>query len=282
MPSMTWAEFARGFDINNRPRNKTDALSACLDQALLDRRSVMVYGRVGNIDGGPNGTLLKGEGMILNDADTEHYTVVCAQTQEAEWKKARWEGVSASMVGSILGVNKYEKRNYSELVHDYARRVDTYEENPRARSGRNLEPWVINTFGKEQGKQVFSWGYLLRSKKYPWLLATPDGYTMEYNEALRKQVPKLIECKTHSELSAKNWSVGIPEMYMVQKQTQFIVTNIVSGYLLRWSYGIKCPGNPQQEVMVYDTIMDDDICGLVIDKTKRFWDDVCHERSSIK
>lgn len=163
---------------------------------------------------------------------SEHYTEVCAQSDEAAWKAARWEGISASMVPLLMGLNKWDKRSHDEILMDYALRKDAFVDNPSAEAGRRLERPILDWAGDVGGFKIDSWGKLCRSSKHPYLLATPDGVVRSDKDA-----PMLVECKTHREFGKRDWEQGPPSYVMAQVLVQMIVTGIHQGYVVQWWFG---------------------------------------------
>lgn len=158
------------------------------------------------------------------------YTVVCTDDDEALWKAHRWEGITASTLPRLLGLVKYEKRDRAALIEEYAQRIDTFEGNASTEAGKRLEGPILDwaaDLGLVHRETLTRHHELLRSREYPWLLATPDAEDRDGR----------IEVKTHSVYTAKDWKGGVPDHYKAQVLVQYAVTGCPRIRVLRWCYG---------------------------------------------
>lgn len=189
------------------------------------------------------------------------YKVIGNQSNYEAWKKARYEGISASFISSILGLNKYDKREYAQIINDFAFLVDNYTDSPSAEAGRRLERPILDWAQELYGREMVSWQDLLQSTAYPWIIATPDAVTTEDGIG-----NVLVECKTHSVYTAKDWKQGVPDSYVVQVQTQMLVTGYRHAIVVQWCYG-SLP-------VLHRVNWDQDTIDLIVAKTKTAWDQV--------
>lgn len=194
------------------------------------------------------------------------YEVVGSQADYEHWKKMRYEGVSASNVATVLGLNKYNKETPDEFAYNFAHRVDTYTDSPSAEAGRRLERPILDWAQDISGREIVSWQELLRSKTHPWIIATPDGVTTEDGIG-----NVLVECKTHSVYTAKDWKQGVPDSYVAQVQTQMLVTGYRHAIVVQWSYG--------QLPVLHRMQWDQEVIDLIVAKSKEFWDKVVEIRT---
>lgn len=158
------------------------------------------------------------------------YTIVCDDSDEALWKAHRWEGVTASALPTLCGLNKYDKRERQQAIEEYALRIDSFEGNASSEAGKRLEPFVLE-WAADLGlvhRETLTRGHLLlRSKEYPFLMCTLDAEDRD----------GLIEVKTHSPFTRKDWKNGPTDSATMQAMVQMAVTGRESNRVLRWCYG---------------------------------------------
>lgn len=207
-------------------------------------------------------------------AETQFYKTICSQAEEDKWKAERWNGVSASVVASIMGLNPYDKRknrNYEEIVQEYATKESNFRGNAYTEAGQYFEASIFR-WAHEKGcvdYPIYSWGQLLQSKVWPWLMATPDGY-MITDQVRGYESHTLVECK----LTGKPWSSGAPLHYQIQLQTQYAVTGLEKGCILvHWHGNRPLPLWYQR---------DDRLIAQIVKVTKQFWADVEEQREALK
>lgn len=190
------------------------------------------------------------------------YEVVC-DASHADWLAERRLGVSASNIATIMGRNPYEKRSRDQIIEDLAVGA-AYEDRPAMWLGRVLEPYVA-----EKAAELYpQWrlaplSKLLRSKKWPWLLATPDG-TRTHTESGESHVGDI---KCHDRYTVSKWAAGPPEMYIIQVQVQIAVCDAVGGFVLE-----QCWGSWPR---YHDVPRDNDLIADVVKASAEAWRDIC-------
>lgn len=133
------------------------------------------------------------------------------------WLEKRKLGVGASETPILMGLSPW-----GSPFELYAKKAgllppDSVEQDTeRMQFGRRFEKDVIAIFAERTGRITFPSGVLLRSKRWPNLLATLDGWQM------RERAP--FEAKWIGERSGDKWADGPPEMYVVQVMQQIAVT----------------------------------------------------------
>ena len=137
------------------------------------------------------------------------------------WLKARDSGLGASEVATIFGVNPWESP--FTLYQKKRGEIEAEPDNERMEMGRRLEPIVADLFTDRTKRKTWKHplgGMLLRSRAFPWLLATPD-----YEQrGKRLSTDGLLECKTTGERFVEDWSEDVPVYYQTQVQQQMLVT----------------------------------------------------------
>ena len=136
-----------------------------------------------------------------------------------EWLNYRRSGIGGSDVGAIIGVNPYGSKAevYFDKVGEINASPDTQETSEAMYWGTRLEDIIADEFQRRTNKKVEKNHYILRSKKYPFMLANLDRVLTGRNEGL--------ECKTSNVFNKSSWEDdNIPESYMAQVQHYMAVT----------------------------------------------------------
>lgn len=189
------------------------------------------------------------------------FTVLVDSRDRDRWLAARSQGLGASEVSALYGVNPFESP--FSLWSKKLGLVPPEPDNPAMSWGRKLERIVGETFSEETGRRVWVHplaGRLLRSRRYPWLLATPD---FEQRDP-RLQTDGLLEVKTTNERFMEDWANGAPLAYQIQVQQQLLV----SGRLYA-SIAVLIGGQTFRYVHVK---RDEAFLKTLINKSRRFWE----------
>lgn len=138
------------------------------------------------------------------------------------WLKARRTGIGASEAAAVLGEDPW--CSPYTLWARKTGRLPEQDDNEAMEWGRRLEDAVADKLADETGRVVRNGrlgGWLLRSRKYPFLLATPDR---EWTSKKPKR-EGLAEIKTTSAWVADKWEPGtLPGSFQFQGQQQLAVT----------------------------------------------------------
>lgn len=164
-----------------------------------------------------------------------HYDIIANSRDRDTWLAARSEHLTASDIGTVLGVNPWES-----ALSLYARKAGILPEKDQTEAmemGLELEPVIFRLYTKRTGRKVTPAGELLRSREYPWLAATLDAQT----EIGVKSVP--LEAKAPGFAKLDDWESGVPGYYLPQVQAQMIVTGtdeasvaaVIGGQRFRWA-----------------------------------------------
>jgi putative phage-type endonuclease len=148
------------------------------------------------------------------------YEEIADADNRADWLKARETGLGASEAATIMGVNPFESA-YT-LYMKKTGQLPEEAHNEKMSWGQKLEPLLAATFAEEAERETFKGigGRLLRSRAYPWLLATPD---FEQRRKPRARAG-LLEIKTTAEHNEEYWRTDTPVSYQCQLQQQLVVS----------------------------------------------------------
>lgn len=188
------------------------------------------------------------------------YTVY-ADTREItreQWLQNRRSGIGGSDAGGILGVSPY-KSAYSVWA-DKLGYTDAAEDNEAMRQGRDLEDYVARRFAEKTRKRVVHDYGMMRSKRYPWMVANIDRRIAGERAGL--------ECKTSKDIHLKRYKNGdFPIEYYSQCLHYMAVTGWESWYLAVLVYGT--------ELLVFEIRREDveDDLRALIEAEERFWHD---------
>lgn len=182
--------------------------------------------------------------------------LVGADASTKDWLIARKSGVGASDTSGIIGANPHSSP--LQVWADKLDRIPDFAGNRATERGHYWEPHLANIFAAEHQVRLVQVG-LLRSKKWPWMLATPDR--------LIHGRPELLEIKTSDQWPElrKPWADGqVSDHAETQVQHQLAVT----GYRVGWIM-VKIGCDPP---LVRRIARDDGHIAQIVEQTKEFWD----------
>ncbi len=138
-----------------------------------------------------------------------------------EWLNLRRTGIGASEIAGVLGAGRW-----CSALSVHAEKIDSDQPvddrgEERMQLGILLEPVILQRYARVTGRKVAAYGHLLRSKKWPWMLATLDGL------AQRSGTPTPVEVKNTQDRAG--WSDGLPRDVWIQIQQQLAVTDLPLG-----------------------------------------------------
>ncbi len=179
---------------------------------------------------------------------------------EAEWLAKRKRCVTATEVGSILGVNRWCTAN--QMWKEKAN--STFNGNAYTIIGQWLEPVVVEAtnmklgtdFKLYEGRQFFTNDELK-------LGATPDAHWEEV----------LLECKTTKPANYLRYQAKAPEYYIAQLATQMMLVpdidygylSIMSTNLTQYSQELNLP------LVIYKVERDELLERIIKEEVERFW-----------
>lgn len=146
----------------------------------------------------------------------------------ADWKLARYSGITATDIPVIMGESSY-KTPYG-LWLDKVNKTDDFEGNRQTEFGLHLESLVCRWVQEDLGRTITPSNELLSLKEEPIFMATIDAICHEDDELI---VP--LEIKT----AAQGWENDEPPAkHLLQVQGQLIVTKAPYGYIACLPFGM--------------------------------------------
>jgi putative phage-type endonuclease len=176
---------------------------------------------------------------------------------EKQWLDFRRTGIGGSDIGAIAGINKY-----ASALDIYAQKVSDYsvEETESMHWGKCLEDSIATEYQKRhQDSDVRRVKAVLRHQTDSIAIVNLDRIIM------RAGMPTgVLEIKTASEYSAKNWIDGqVPDQYMAQVQWQLYVTGLTWGVV-----AVLIGGRRYMEI---DVERNDAIISALVSVAHQFW-----------
>jgi len=213
------------------------------------------------------------------------------ESQPDEWLAFRSGGLGGSEIGTLMGVNPWKSaiELFYQKVGLFESKVDY---NTPMFMGNILEPVVADLFeywddgdnlitnhvsGIRQRKLYEIKGYVLNDD-YPNLFFSPDRLVSDKpvqrkDKLMHKNIESIVEIKTISNWSAKQWQGGVPPSYYLQIQTYLMGLDIEEGYLVSLKDGrdldvVYIERNREVGDLIWTTFQD-------------FWERVTYARQAV-
>lgn len=204
-----------------------------------------------------------------------------------EWLAFRERGLGASEIGTLMGVNSW--KSPAELYYQKIGAIPQKQvQNMPMFMGTILEKTVAEIFeywdvdeatmirNYDQGIKVRNLyepvGYLINDK-YPHLFFSPDRLVIKSSNLRVRDgilnlnnVEAVVEIKTISGWSSKQWAGGIPPSYYLQLQTYLMGLDIQKGYLVALEDG--------RNIKVHEFERDQEMIDSIVNVTRDFWERV--------
>lgn len=198
-----------------------------------------------------------GTGQAATRVDPAHARqVLPPDADRATWLGLRRTGLGGSETAALVGLSRYSSR--WSLWMDKTGRLplqpQTGYPSDAARWGTLLEPVVREEFARTHGLSIRPVG-MLRSQRWPWMLANPDGLCSDRAG---------YEGKTTSAYLAHEWSQGqVPDHAELQAQWCMAVTG-----LDRWHVVGLIGGQRELHRVVERS---DALIEHLVETSRRFW-----------
>lgn len=142
------------------------------------------------------------------------------------WLEARRTGVGGSDAAALMGSDPY-RGPFAIYMAKVASGgdIDEHGQSEAAYWGHVLEDVVAKEFSKRSGFPVHNPSVMLRSRQYPWMLATMDRVAIEPHTS----VP--LEVKTRSAFKSREWLEEPPLSVLDQLLHYCIVAGANHGYV---------------------------------------------------
>lgn len=175
----------------------------------------------------------------------------------AQWLELRRKGIGGSDIAAILGLSPF-KTAY-QVYREKRKEVEDWQGNESTDWGKRMEPAIRQWYSDTTGRDVRLPDKIMYHEKYPFMLASLDGFTDDR---------RIVEIKTAR--SGKLWGEPgtneIPDYYAVQCHHYMIVT----GYEVTDIPVSIGGGSPE----LYEVPADIEIAEMIIEAAAKFWERV--------
>lgn len=188
------------------------------------------------------------------------FEVLCdSNTDRVKWLEARRQGVGSSDVAGVLGIASVARWTSPIKVYtDKLMPVDDDEGTEAMKWGRILEPHIIEEFARDLGREAKPYGKLVRSRRWPWMLATCDA-----TQAAAERKNGVLEVKATGWRTG-DWDEGIPDHVRVQAQHQLAVMD--------WEWGSVAVLIRGMNLFYRDIERDESVIEHLVESTREFWE----------
>lgn len=177
-------------------------------------------------------------------------------TREAtheDWLAARKTGIGGSDAAASIGLSPWASP-FSLWAEKKAETVEDID-NRLMRWGRRLEEAIVNGFSEDTETPIVRYPFMLRSKKYPFMVVNLDAVAPE----------SVVEAKNVGIYMAEEWEDGaVPQHYGIQGQHALAVTG-----LDRICFAALVGGNDPRYVEVE---RNEELIEKLIDGERKFWE----------
>ncbi len=199
------------------------------------------------------------------------YDIIKYDTTE-EWLKIRQQGIGGSDVAVLMGLSSY--KSPLELWKEKVTGEAEYTTSLAAERGKALEPVALREYERITGNKVDKIdGGVLRSKEYPFMQASLDGYVKDKNILIEAKSANTFVANQWGELDAEGIceTEEIPPNYYLQVQHYMVVTGFKQCVVVVYFTAIDKIGR-------YPIQADLETQQIIIDREKDFWSDVNNDR----
>lgn len=192
------------------------------------------------------------------------------------WLAYRYDGVGASEVGAVLGLDDYTSS--LELYHLKIGSMAKFDvENMMKFMGREQEPFITRMAQHWEGDEAsmirnYQAGRVvrrlqrvnayMRNLDYPWLFASIDRKFLPYDG----RGPGNCEIKMLGGNEARKWEGGLPPKHITQVQQQLLVST--------WTWGEMAVVEDMRKMFMLPFDPNASIMQTIVTRTKAFWDKV--------
>jgi putative phage-type endonuclease len=176
---------------------------------------------------------------------------------KALWLEERRKGIGGSDIAAVMGLSPF-KTAY-QVYREKRKEVEDWSGNELTDWGKRMEPAIRQWYSDATGRAVRLPDKIMYHAKYPFMLASLDGFTDD---------GRIVEIKTAR--SGKDWGEPetnqIPDYYAVQVHHYMTVTGFeVSDIPVSIAGASPC---------LYTVEADKEISEMIIEACAKFWDRV--------
>jgi putative phage-type endonuclease len=179
--------------------------------------------------------------------------VVCEDTDaitRLEWLELRRQGLGGSDAAAALGLSPF-----ATPVSLFLDKTDPQpdEDTEWFEWGRRMEGPIAQAFSEKTGIAITYQPVMLRSLKYPFMLANPDRFVDG----------GILECKNVGAHNAHEWDDGPPLHYRLQGLHYLVVTGLDVVYFAALIGG--------RRLVIYEVTRDEELIADLVSREEAFW-----------
>lgn len=195
-------------------------------------------------------------------------------TSEAEWLKARLNGIGGSEASAVIGCNPYMSNTDLWHLKTGRRQAPDISSNAHVAYGHAAEGPLRELFALDYPQYEVSYGGafdMVHNPDHPWLFATLDGRLVE-RETGRRGILEIKTTEILRSMAKEKWRDGVPQNYYVQLCHQLLATGwdfaVLHAQLKRvWDGEVK---TTRQTYFIEREDIRDDLDYLLTEEIK-FW-----------
>lgn len=133
-----------------------------------------------------------------------------------EWLKNRFNGVGGSEISAVVGCNPYLDNITLWEIKTGQRKPDDISDKPFVKYGTQAEPLLRELFKLDfpEYKVEYIENNSFKNYKYPWALASVDGWLTDQNG--RKGILEIKTTEILQSMQKEKWRERIPDNYYCQ------------------------------------------------------------------
>lgn len=193
---------------------------------------------------------------------------------EADWLKARLNGIGASEASAVIGCNPYMSNVDLWMLKTGRKTAPDISSNAHVAYGHNAEAPIRELFALDYPQYQVRYGGafdMVHSPEHPWLFATLDGRLEEY-ETGRRGILEIKTTEILRSMAREKWRDGVPQNYYVQLCHQLLATGwefaVLHAQLKRvWDGEVK---TERRSYFVERAEIQDDL-DYLLEKEIEFW-----------
>lgn len=187
-----------------------------------------------------------------------------------EWLDARRTGLGGSDIAAALGLSPW--MSPYELYLDKLGELPPRPDTEAMAWGRLLEPLILHRYCERTHLRL-SRPRMLRSERFPWLIANVDGIGLPPEGAYAPVAGRVVEAK-NARARGDAWgepgSPDVPTQYLLQGQSYLIVTKLQLCDIVVLFGGA--------DLQIYTLHADRELQQMIIEGTREFWQHVMDQR----
>lgn len=195
-------------------------------------------------------------------------------TSEADWLKARLNGIGASEASAVIGCNPYMTNVDLWMLKTGRKEAPDISSNAHVAYGHNAEEPIRELFALDYPQYSVIYGGafdMVHNPEHPWLFATLDGRLRE-RETGRRGILEIKTTEILRSMAREKWRDGVPQNYYVQLCHQLLATGwefaVLHAQLKRvWDGEVK---TERRSYFVERAEIQDDL-DYLLEKEIEFW-----------